>query len=648
MTSGRMDRGQSMRGLFKQFVDSEISRREFTLGLAALGFSAAAADSLAAQLGGAAMPPPAEGLSVRGTGAEIFTETLRAAGVRNVFGTTATGMSPFFDAITLRPDVRMFLAVAESQATSMAHGYELASLQTSALFVPGVAVPSTLNNLYNAWKDRSAIAVFSDGPSSQFPGRDGFEQVDDWIAPTEEFTKWRWQVDKETQISEMTRRAIKVAQTPPGGPVHIRFPNEILAAADVEQIIYPQSRFAVDTRLQPKSELIEAAARALLEAKKPVLCAGGEVTRAGANAEFMELAELLGAWVTQGMSVFGDVPCSHPLFAGFYGLGFPRVVGGQDVFLNVGAAMPDPALITAPVSRTATTIQAGLDLDAIARSQPVDIAIAAGAKETLVALTGAVRGMATPERLRSIAEPRLAAAREVAAKDKAKRLADAREHWEASPMSWERVSAELDAVLEPDAIVVPELDYRMPYFWLNLAPNGRRVIGQTTGFALGWGAGAAIGVKTALPDREVVCLVGDGAFLFGQVESLWTAARYDIPVLIVILNNRSYDNERNRIEALSPLWRNKDTRSQWRDVSGFLGRPDVSFSGIAQSFEIEAATCAAPGELRKALQRAKRTLAAGRPFLVEAMIMQLDRNLKRTEQTWFPPISIAAERTRKV
>ena len=122
---------------------------------------------------------------MKGTGAEVFVETLRAAGVRNVFGTTATGMSPFFDAITLRPDVRMILSVAESQATSMAQGFDLASLRPAALFVPGVAVPSTLNNLYNAWKDRSAIAVFSDGPGGQYPGRNGFEQMDDWIGSAE-------------------------------------------------------------------------------------------------------------------------------------------------------------------------------------------------------------------------------------------------------------------------------------------------------------------------------------------------------------------------------------------------------------------------------------------------------------------------------
>jgi benzoylformate decarboxylase len=637
-----------MRRLVKQFVDAEISRREFTLGLAAFGFSGAAVEALASGLAGAQHPLPSEGVSIRGTGAEIFVETLRAAGIRNVFGTTATGMSPFFDAITLRPDVRMILSIAESQATSMAQGFELASLQTAALFVPGVAVPSTLNNLYNAWKDRSAIAVFADGPNSAFPGRDGFEQVDDWIAPAEEFTKWQWQVDKASQISEMTRRAIKVAQTPPGGPVHIRFPNEILAARDVEQIIYPQRRFTVQAAMRPKPELIEAAARALIEAKRPVLCAGGEVTRALANGEFLALAELLGAYVTQGLSVYGDVPVRHPLFGGFYGLGFPRVAGGQDVFLNVGAPMPDPAYITAPVPRTTTTIQARVDADAIAMSQPVDIAIAADAKETITALTDAIRGMATADRLKQIAEPRLASALEAWAKEEEKRLSNAKEYWNASPMSWERVSAELDAVLEPDAIIVPELDYRTPYYWLDLSPGRRRLIGQTTGFALGWGVGAALGVKTALPDREVVCLVGDGAFLFGQIEALWTASRYDIPVLIVILNNRSYDNERNRIEAGSPLWRNQETRAQWRDVTGYLGRPDVDFAGLARSFEVEGATCAKPDELRKALKRARRVLAEGRPFLIDAVIMQLDRNLRRTEQTWHPRISIAAERTRKV
>ena len=640
-----------MRGLVKRFADGGLSRRDFTLGLAALGFSASAADAVASALDpgvALAQPLPAAGTRMKGTGAEVFVETLRAAGIRNVFGTTATGMSPFFDAITLRPDVRLILSVSESQATSMAQGFELASLRPAALFVPGVAVPSTLNNLYNAWKDRSAIAVFSDGPGNEIPGRDGFEQMDDWLAPVAEFTRWRWQVNQTSQISEMTRRAIRVSQTPPGGPVHIRLPNEILAARDVEQVIFPQERFAVPPAMQPKAEPVETAARRLLEARQPLLSAGGEVTRAGANAEFLALAELLGAPFTQSLSVYGDVPFRHPLFAGFHGLGFPRASAGTDVFLNVGAAMPDPAFITAPVPRDAFVIQARVEAEAIAMSQPVDLPIAAGVRETLQALLDAIRGMTTAGRLQAIREPRLVAAREAAGREQARRLEAAKEHWNASPMSWERVSAELEEVLEADAIVVPELDYRTPYQWLDFSPGRKRLIGQTTGFALGWGIGAALGVKTALPDREVACLLGDGAMLFGQVECLWTAARHDIPVLILVLNNRSYDNERNRIQAASPLWRNQQTRAQWRDVSGYLGKPEVDFAGLARGFGIEGASCRTPAELRRALRRAKRVLAEGRPFLVDALIMQLDRGMKRTEQTWYPQISIAAERQRKV
>jgi thiamine pyrophosphate-dependent acetolactate synthase large subunit-like protein len=310
--------------------------------------------------------------------------------------------------------------------------------------------------------------------------------------------------------------------------------------------------------------------------------------------------------------------------------------------------MPEPSIITAPLPRTARTIHARVEFDAIANVLPTDIALAAGLKETISALADALRGMASAERLRAIAEPRMTAARDAAAKATAARREAAKEHWEASPMSWERVSAELEAALEPDAIIVPELDYRTPYEWLDFSRGRKWLVGQTTGFALGWGVGAALGVKMAQPDRQVACLVGDGALLFGQVESFWTASRHDIPVLIVVMNNRSYDNERNRIEMFSPLVRNQDTRHLWKDITGYLGKPLVDFAGLAQSFDIPAATATKPEELRKALKKAREVLREGRPFLIDAAIMQLDRRGKRTEQTWYPQISIAAERTRKV
>jgi len=637
-----------MRDLLKRFIDQDLSRREFARGLAALGFGATAVNSVVASLAEAAVPAPDAGEKFEGTGSEIMLETLRSAGVRYVFGTTATGMSPFFDALSLQSDVRWIMSIAESQATSMAHGYELASGETSALFVPGVAIPSTMNNLYNAWKDRSAIAVFSDGPSTKFSGRNMFQQMDDWLQPMIQFTKWRWQVNNAGQVSEMVRRAIKLAGTPPGGPVHIRFPLDILAAKNVRQTIYPRSRYEVPVEMRPKPELVEKTARLLLEADKPLLMAGHEVTRAGANDALVELAELLGLPVSQGYSVYGDFPFRHPLFAGFYGLGVPRGLAGIDLFVNFGGQMPGPGIFTAPVPKSATTVHARTEYDDIASIYPTDVAIAAGMKETIEDITAAVRGMATAERRRKISRPRLEAAREAQAMADAARRDEAREYWGASPMSWDRISAELDSALEEDAIIVPELDYRAPLRWMDFDRGKKWLVGQTTGFALGWGLGAAMGVKIAQPDRQVCCLVGDGALLFGQIESLWSAARYDIPIIIVVFNNRSYDNERNRIQDRSPLMSNRKTRDMWRDITGYLGDPIVDFTGIARSFEIGGELVQKPAELKAALKRARDVTREGRPYLIDVLTMQLDRRGRRTEHTWYPQISIADERNRAV
>jgi thiamine pyrophosphate-dependent acetolactate synthase large subunit-like protein len=641
-----------MQDLLKRFIDHEISRRDFGKSLAALGLSAAAVESMVGAMAQAADPPPAEGVKFQGTGAEVMLETLRAANIKYIFGTTSTGMSPFFDALSMQTDVQWIMSIAESQATSMAHGYELASGDTAVLFVPGVAIPSTINNLYNAWKDRSAIAVFSDGPRIKFSGRNMFQQMDDWLQPMIQFTKWRWQVDSENQIGEMTRRAIKLAGTAPGGPVHIRYPLDLLATRNVRQTIYPQSRFTVPVEMRPKPELIEQTAKYLIEAKQPMISVGSEVTRAGANDQLVELAEMLGIPVAQGYSVYGDFPFRHPLFAGFYGLGVPRGLGGTDVFLNLGAQMPDPGVFTAPVPKSAIIIHARIEYEDIASIYPTDVAIAASLKETITDLNDAIKSMVTADRLEKISAPRMDAARESLAKRDAERRDKARKNWDASPLSWERVSAELDQALEDDAIIVPELDYRTPLRWMDIAPDRKWLVGQTTGFALGWGLGAAMGAKIAQPDRQVVCLVGDGALLFGQIESLWSAARYDIPVIIVVFNNRSYDNERNRIQAGSPLYQKSETRELWKDITGYLGDPVVDFTGLAKSFEIPGEMVQKPDELQAALKRAVAATRDGRPYLIDAIVMQLAEVRRgvydKTEKVWYPEISIAAGRKKKV
>ena len=223
---------------------------------------------------------------------------------------------------------------------------------------------------------------------------------------------------------------------------------------------------------------------------------------------------------------------------------FPRGLTKTDVFLNLGAPMPDPTIITAAVPDTARVINARVEYERIANMYPTDVAIAAGTKETTRALIDAIEGMTTKSQRKKIRGDRLAVAEKAMASANERKRRRANRGWDAAPMYAERLCYELDQMLDDDACVVVETGDRSPQAWMDFGPGRKTLIGPTTGFALGWGAGAALGVRIARPETQVVALLGDGAFLFGQIESLWTASRYDIPVTLVVFNNRSYDGER--------------------------------------------------------------------------------------------------------
>jgi benzoylformate decarboxylase len=632
-----------MRELVKKLLDDDLSRRDFGKAMLAMGFSSAAVKSVADSVARAEDTVAAPGYEFTGNGGEVVAECLRAAGVEYVFDANSTGQATFYDAIGQHPEMNLIIALQEGQATAMAHGYELASGNTAALFMGGIGMPNTLCNLYNAWKDRSSLLVLSDGQASNQTGRDGFQQVEDWLQPTQQFTKWRWKVSHAERIAEMTRRGFKLAGTPPGGPVYIKIPRDILSQKNITQTIYTREHFDVPVEMVPQQELIEQAAKLLLNAERPMMNVGPEVTRGGAAPAVLELAELLGMPVSQGFSVFGDFPFAHPLFRGFAGMGFPRGVSRSDVFLNLGALMPDESIITQPVKDTTRLINARLDYDTIANRYPTDIAIAAGMKETASALLETIRATATESQLRNLREPRMEKARADFEKAKQRSRKRAEKTWNSSPIAPERLCFEFDQLLEEDAMVVVETGGRDPQNWMTFAPGKKQVLGPTTGYALGWGIGAAIGAKMAQPNRQVVAMVGDGAMLFGQIEALWTASRYEVPIIMVVFNNHSYDGERGRITMFSELAR-KD-RDAWRDMSCYLGSPDINFVDIAAGFGIAGSKLESPGDIKKVLKRAMAATREGRPYVIDASIA---RRGPGAESTWHPDISIARNRNKQV
>jgi thiamine pyrophosphate-dependent acetolactate synthase large subunit-like protein len=157
---------------------------------------------------------------------------------------------------------------------------------------------------------------------------------------------------------------------------------------------------------------------------------------------------------------------------------------------------------------------------------------------------------------------------------------------------------------------------------------------------LGWGMAGSVGVKLAHPDRPVVSVVGDGSFLFSGPQPLWSMARYQAPVTVIVLNNKSYNNERNRI------WNSAGRQFRTgRDMTCYNGSPDVDFAKTASAFGVEGETVKEPAQVKASLDRAKRANIEGRPYLLD---VQTRRDGIGAASTWYPAYSIAEQRTRKV
>jgi acetolactate synthase-1/2/3 large subunit len=641
-----------MRDLVHDYLARRVSRRGFVRRLAAAGFSVAAAGSILDSLeplahGEEAPVPfdPASATRVEGNGGKLLVEQLRAAGVRFVFNCNSTRTHPIFDALVEDPDIQVIQVPQEGQMISIAQGYALASNEIAFTVNGSVGFPNTLNNMYNAWKDRTPMVIVSQRePTPVQGGRDAFEDWDDYLAPSASFTRWRWNVDRADRIPEILRRAFKIAATPPEGPVALAIPADVLDAGGARAVVVPRDRFILQPRIKPDPARITEAAEFLVGARHPLLIVGPEVSRAGANREIVRLAECLSIPVCQGERLRDDFPTDHPLFLGHYTTPLQKPAE-HDVILNIGSRMPYQESMIHPHARI---IHASLDADSIGRVTPTDVGLVADVRETAIDLAAAIESVATGIRLAETRETRLAAVREQTDRRRGHRVREADAAWNLNPLSWLRVGGELEKRLEPDAIIVPEL---IQTGWMgfadnaalgliSFAPGGKSKIGRTTGAALGWGVGAALGVKLAQPDRQVVALQGDGGFLFAQAETLWTMARYEVPVIIIILNNRSYEGPRQRI--LRGPGRQAETG---KDMTCYLGDPDVDFAKVAAGFGVKGELVETPDQLGPALDRAIRATRDGRPYLIDALVGRVGPG---ADSVWHPAYSVAAARTRPV
>jgi benzoylformate decarboxylase len=638
----------SMQGFVKDYLGGRISRRSFIRRSSAAGFSVVAARSaidalqpiVNANRVSAVSPATTSTTSVTGTGGELLAEQLRAAGVRFIFVCNSSGMGSLCDAVVDRPDLQFIQGISENQAVAMADGYAKATGETTFACFSRVGGPLASANMYNAMKDRTPVVIFTDHMDSQADGRDGHEDLDDWLDAFKQYTKWRWLVKEGNRIPEWVAHAFKVSSTAPCGPTLVRVPRNVLYQSNLKAEIFSRESLSVPMDITPNPKYVERAAQMLIESRNPILHVGPEVWTSGGRSDVVKLAEMLGIPVTQAWSWAADFPTDHPLYLGSYfsPMRFPAPI---DLFLNFGAQMPDPGSGPPMVSRTAKIIDARVDSRQPGADYPVNLSLIADVKETARALIEALNSMATKKRLAAIKEERWAAARAFTDKIKQSYLTAARDGWDEGPLTWPRLLLTVNEMLDEDAIIVEEVgteDWILRSF--PFADGKKTKIGRTLGRSLCWGMGASIGVKLARPNQQVVSLQGDGGFLFGQSDSLWAMSRYDVPIITIVCNNRSYDEPRNNI-----LMKGGRSRQENKDMICYLGSPDVEFTHLAAAYGIRGERVAHPAELQPALQRAIATTREGRPYLLDVLVA---RTGLAADSSWYPRYSVAASRTRKV
>jgi benzoylformate decarboxylase len=539
-------------------------------------------------------------------------DILRASGVRHLFGNPGTTELTFLDAL---PDsgIEYVVALQEATAVAAADGYAQASGQVGVVNVhvaPGVA--NGLSILHNAARAKTPLLVTAGQQDTRFLMDEPILSAD-LVQLTEQFTKWSYEVRRATEAPAALRRALKLALTPPTGPVFLSLPMDLMTEV-VEDT--GEAAPVLAARSRPEAAAIERAASLLASARAPVIIAGDGVARAGALPELVALAELLGARV-HGEPIFRrtSFPGDHPLWRG--GLfpspaGVRKALDGADALLIVGATVFTWFLHAPgePFPRGLPVVQIDDDAREIGRSYLVTLGVVADPLTALAELTAALGG-------RLDAGARQAAAARVREIGRGRGEQVARMHAAADaesdrvPISQGYLMRTLAAVVPRDVIVVDESATSLPYVlrYLPFATPGS-FFGSKTG-TLGWGMGAALGVQLASPGRTVVAIIGDGSVMYAP-QALWTAARYRLPVTYVVPNNASYAILKSGMLTLG-------LDSAKRDVyPGMdLVDPEIDYVGLARSLGVRAERVEKPGDLGDVLRA---SIAHPGPALVDVLI----------------------------
>jgi benzoylformate decarboxylase len=553
------------------------------------------------------------------TASQAYLEVAAAHGVEYVFGLPGTSGQEFIGTIADQERVRFILALHETCVVSMADGHARITGRPSLAQVstlPGSA--NTVGALYDAYRDRSPVVVTSTNVDSRLIGRDSHTEGKDLVELTRQFTKWSAEVNRADRIPEILNRAFKVAASPPTGPVYLALPCNLLGEViDVHSPAAERSRIV--PRIAADPEALTDAARLLVQAKRPLIVAGSGIAKAGAIEELIKFAELLAAPVVmEPRYSFLSFPTAHPQSfqiperAPSFNL---PVWGEPDVILAIGCRLiREYRYLEDPVMKPETRcIHIEEDPWEIGKVFPIDYGIIADAKSALRSLLEFFPKIAAAANGR---DERLACIKKAREQVEADLENKVKEGWDGTPINTARLVRTMDQLLEKDTLIVNESPTSKDIIMANFQfTSNRSYFSNSSGGFLGWGLGASMGAKLASPNRRVVACLGDGSAMFG-IQGLWTLAKYRVPLIVIVFNNRAYMAVKNQFRG------SEERIRMAADLGAELIGPDINFARMADTFGIFGQRVEQPEAIEPAVKRA---MEQSGPTLIDVVISQNTR-----------------------
>jgi len=549
------------------------------------------------------------------TGRFAIMEQLRVDGIHYMFGNPGTVEQGFLDSLSDYSDLKYILTLQETIAVGIADGYARATKRPTVVQLhSGVGLGNGIGMMYQAKRGHAPLVIINGEAGTQYDAMDA-QMAADLVAMAEPVTKWATRVVDPSSLLRVLRRAIKIAATPPMGPVFVCLPMDILDAENNE-VVLPTS-FPM-TRIAPEPEQITRVATMLASAQKPMIIMGDGVATSGAQGELTRVAELIGAEVWGADSSEVNMSAAHPLFRGLLGHMFGEqscaITSQADAVLICGTyVFPEvfPALegVFAPGAKV---IHIDLDSHEIAKNFPVDIGLICDPKTTLAKLATTLEAtMSADQKKMASTRARLHAAtkeQELSVHNKADKSKEG-----SMPLHPSQFMKELAARLPHDAIIFDEALTTTPDVVHYLPPTLPGHYFQTRGGSLGVGIPGAIGLKLAHPDKTVIGFSGDGGSMY-TIQALWTAAHHKIGAKFIICNNHSYELLKLNIQQ---YWRERQLPEHEFPASFDLRDPDIRFDELARAMGVQAVRVETPEQIGPAIKQA---LANDQPFLIDLVI----------------------------